>query len=47
MRGPGIAPGRSIESAHVFDLAPTILARLGVEAPAHMTGRRLAETAIA
>ncbi|MGH6904709.1 MAG: hypothetical protein ACREIR_18435, partial [Geminicoccaceae bacterium] len=47
MRGPGIAPGRSIESAHVFDLAPTILARLGVEAAAHMTGRRLAETAIA
>jgi bisphosphoglycerate-independent phosphoglycerate mutase (AlkP superfamily) len=31
----------------VFDLAPTILARLGVEAPAHMTGRRLAEIAIA
>jgi predicted AlkP superfamily phosphohydrolase/phosphomutase len=47
MRGPGISSGRSIDHAHVFDLAPTILARLGVEAPAHMTGRRLAEIAIA
>jgi predicted AlkP superfamily phosphohydrolase/phosphomutase len=46
MRGPGIPPGRSIESAHVFDLAPTILDRLGVVAPAHMTGRRLTEAAI-
>ncbi len=47
MRGPGIAPGRSIENAHVFDLAPTILERLGVEAPAHMTGKRLLKTTIA
>jgi arylsulfatase A-like enzyme len=47
MRGPGIPRGRSIDRAHVFDVAPTILARLGVEAPAHLTGRRLVETTIA
>jgi predicted AlkP superfamily phosphohydrolase/phosphomutase len=47
MRGPGIPRGRGIDQAHVFDVAPTVLARLGVEAPAHMTGRRLAETTIA
>jgi predicted AlkP superfamily phosphohydrolase/phosphomutase len=46
MRRPGIPPGRSIENAHVFDLAPTILEHLGVEAPAHMTGRRLTEITI-
>jgi predicted AlkP superfamily phosphohydrolase/phosphomutase len=47
MRGRGIPRGRGIDQAHVFDVAPTVLARLGVEAPAHMTGRRLAETTIA
>jgi bisphosphoglycerate-independent phosphoglycerate mutase (AlkP superfamily) len=44
MRGPGIPAGRTIQDAHIFDLAPTILHRLGVEAPAHMTGRPLIET---
>jgi predicted AlkP superfamily phosphohydrolase/phosphomutase len=47
MRGPGIPPGRSIRDAHVFDLAPTILERLGVAAPAHMAGRGLLETTTA
>jgi predicted AlkP superfamily phosphohydrolase/phosphomutase len=44
MRGPGLPAGRTIQDAHIFDLAPTILHRLGVEAPAHMTGRPLIET---
>jgi predicted AlkP superfamily phosphohydrolase/phosphomutase len=44
MRGSGVTAGRTIEHAHIFDVAPTILARLGVAPPAHMTGRRLAET---
>jgi predicted AlkP superfamily phosphohydrolase/phosphomutase len=44
MSGAGIAAGRTIEDAHIFDLAPTLLHRLGVTAPDHMTGRRLAET---
>ena len=39
MRGPGIAPGQTLEGAHIFDFAPTILRRFGVTAPAHMTGR--------
>jgi predicted AlkP superfamily phosphohydrolase/phosphomutase len=41
VRGNGVPPGRTIENAHIFDLAPTIMEPLGVEAPAHMTGRRL------
>ncbi|HYZ25494.1 MAG TPA: alkaline phosphatase family protein [Geminicoccaceae bacterium] len=44
MRGSGIAAGRTIQDAHIFDVAPTILDRLGVAPPAHMTGRRLAKT---
>jgi predicted AlkP superfamily phosphohydrolase/phosphomutase len=43
MRGPGIPAGRTIDDAHIFDLAPTILHRLGAAAPAHMKGQRLAE----
>jgi predicted AlkP superfamily phosphohydrolase/phosphomutase len=43
MRGPGIASGRTMDDAHVFDLAPTILTRLGVATPGHMKGRRLVE----
>ena len=39
MRGPGIASGRTLLAAHIVDLAPTILDRLGVEAPAHMAGQ--------
>ena len=38
-RGPGIAAGTTIEGGHILDLAPTVLARLGVPAPAHMEGR--------
>jgi predicted AlkP superfamily phosphohydrolase/phosphomutase len=45
MCGSGILPGRTIDDGHIFDLAPTILHRLGVAAPAHMTGRLLVETA--
>lgn len=44
MRGPRIPSGRTIDKAHIFDLAPTILHRLGVEVPEHMTGARLGET---
>jgi predicted AlkP superfamily phosphohydrolase/phosphomutase len=44
MRGPGIPAGRTLDHGHIFDLAPTILARFGVAAPAHMTGRPLIET---
>jgi predicted AlkP superfamily phosphohydrolase/phosphomutase len=44
MRGSGVAAGRILEHAHIFDVAPTILDRLGVAPPAHMTGRRLVET---
>jgi predicted AlkP superfamily phosphohydrolase/phosphomutase len=47
MRGPDIGSGRTLDEAHIFDVAPTILGHLGVEAPAHMAGRSLAETAIA
>jgi predicted AlkP superfamily phosphohydrolase/phosphomutase len=41
MRGPGIPSGRTIDDAHIFDLAPTILHRLGADTPPHMAGRRL------
>jgi hypothetical protein len=41
--GPGIAPGATLEGAHILDLAPTLLAHLGIEVPAYMTGRVLHE----
>lgn len=41
--GPGIAAGATLEGAHILDLAPTILKHLGIEKPAHMTGRVLRE----
>jgi predicted AlkP superfamily phosphohydrolase/phosphomutase len=41
VRGPDVEMGRGIANAHVFDVAPTILARFGVAPPAHMTGRDL------
>lgn len=37
--GPGIAGGTTLDAGHIFDLAPTVLARLGVDRPAHMRGR--------
>ncbi len=37
--GPGIAAGSLGNNAHIFDLAPTVLARLGVTPPGHMSGR--------
>jgi predicted AlkP superfamily phosphohydrolase/phosphomutase len=39
--GPGIEPGSRIEGGNVLDLAPTVLALLGVEAPADLDGRPL------
>ena len=35
--GPGIQAGQSLTRAHIFDLAPTILDRLGVASPEHMS----------
>lgn len=46
MRGSGIASGYTLNNAHILDLAPTIMERLGVEPPGHMTGRRWSRTAI-
>jgi predicted AlkP superfamily phosphohydrolase/phosphomutase len=46
-RGPGIAPGARLESGHILDVAPTILARHGVTPPAHMEGRAWRELVIA
>jgi predicted AlkP superfamily phosphohydrolase/phosphomutase len=37
--GPGIAPGSTLAAAHIVDIAPTLLARMGVRAPAGMAGR--------
>jgi predicted AlkP superfamily phosphohydrolase/phosphomutase len=37
--GPGIVPGTTLAAAHILDFVPTLLARLGVTAPAHMPGR--------
>jgi predicted AlkP superfamily phosphohydrolase/phosphomutase len=37
--GPGIGAGSLGNAAHIFDLAPTVLARLGVSPPGHMSGR--------
>jgi predicted AlkP superfamily phosphohydrolase/phosphomutase len=41
--GPGIAAGQILGGASILDLAPTILARFGIAAPAHMDGRVLSE----
>jgi predicted AlkP superfamily phosphohydrolase/phosphomutase len=37
--GPGIGRNGSLEGGHIQDFAPTLLARLGVTAPAHMHGQ--------
>ena len=39
MHGPGVAAGQALDDGHILDLAPTILERLGVAPPEHMTGR--------
>jgi predicted AlkP superfamily phosphohydrolase/phosphomutase len=43
LSGPGIAPGRTLEGAHLLDLAPTILHLLGVAVPRDLDGRVLRE----
>lgn len=42
-RGPHVAPGGIPEEGHILDLAPTVLAALGVEAPSHFEGRAWAQ----
>ena len=43
LHGPGIRPGLELGDATPLDIAPTILALLGVPQPAVMTGRVLRE----
>jgi len=38
-RGPTVPRGRTLEGGQVIDLAPTILAKLGVSLPEHMDGK--------
>jgi predicted AlkP superfamily phosphohydrolase/phosphomutase len=38
-RGPSLHAGGSLESGHIVDIAPTILAMLGVEPPPHFEGK--------
>ncbi len=38
-RGPTLAAGAALQSGHILDVAPTIMALLGVDVPAHMQGR--------
>jgi hypothetical protein len=40
--GPGIEPGSRLEGANVLDLAPTVLALLGVPEPEGLDGKPLA-----
>jgi predicted AlkP superfamily phosphohydrolase/phosphomutase len=42
MQGPGIRVGQQLPSAHIVDLAPTLLAVLGVPVPTDMDGKVLA-----
>jgi tetratricopeptide (TPR) repeat protein len=41
VRGPGVRRGHAIEAAQVFDIAPTLLAQLGIPAGRDMPGRAL------
>lgn len=41
--GPGIAHGATLQDANILDIAPTVLARAGVDRPAWMPGRPLPE----
>jgi predicted AlkP superfamily phosphohydrolase/phosphomutase len=43
LTGPGIRPGCMLEGARLIDLAPTVLAALGVPVPDDMDGRVLSE----
>ncbi len=43
MRGPGIAPGSTIEGAELVDMAPTILYLLGEPVPTIMDGKVLVQ----
>jgi predicted AlkP superfamily phosphohydrolase/phosphomutase len=38
-RGPALGAGASLAGGHIADIAPTVLALLGVDAPAHFEGR--------
>ena len=40
--GPGIAPGTRLEGGNVLDIAPTVLALLGVPEPEGLDGKALA-----
>jgi predicted AlkP superfamily phosphohydrolase/phosphomutase len=40
VRGPGSKPGK-IQSGHIADIAPTLLARLGIYPPQQIDGRPL------
>ena len=40
--GPGVAQGKTIE-AHIVDIAPTLLASLGLRVPQDMEGKVLTE----
>ena len=40
-RGPAVKAGSTLSGAHILDIAPTLLAILGVDAPAHFEGRAL------
>jgi len=37
--GPGIPRSSTFEGGHIYDFAPTVLARMGVAAPPHLRGR--------
>ena len=43
MAGPGVRKGASVGECSTLDLAPTMLALLGLPAPSHMTGQVLDE----
>jgi predicted AlkP superfamily phosphohydrolase/phosphomutase len=41
--GAGIAPGRKLDGGHIVDVAPTVLALMGLEIPSDMDGQVLDE----
>jgi len=43
LAGPGVKPGAALTSATVYDIAPTLLARLGLPLPDELEGRPLTE----
>ena len=43
LSGPGMRPGHSLSGASIMDIAPTVLALLGVPVPKEMDGRVLEE----